>query len=368
APTTSVEEAAPPVPAGEPEPLLLDAGARLDLPDGLGGQAPAICPADVIVESAPSAAEPLPEVVQPTEPNPPPPAPPAAPELLAPALAWEEQQEPLVIPPADETPRDPEVDPTLNFAPVSDLPSKYGSAQGVSLRSEVKKRDEETALRSILQGLSAGPTVATPERDDFLALLNRLHWLRSIGMVSFEGLPQICVSPGEGLYYTHAALPDIAARLAQNVYPDHVRLAPKLRQALEQAGCRDVEPLPLKDLFWVANIRCPNPEQVARFERGAYRLRRWPDLTQLPHQRQHIAWCGLIARRPVTLHAFAAVTEAPVADLAAFLAACAALGILEVVEETAEATNQVQAPQTARSRERTSIFRSLLNRLGFRRS
>ncbi|HYF09945.1 MAG TPA: hypothetical protein VD970_20195, partial [Acetobacteraceae bacterium] len=59
APTTSVEEAAPPVPAGEPEPLLLDAGARLDLPYGLGGRAPAICPADVIVESAPSAAEPL---------------------------------------------------------------------------------------------------------------------------------------------------------------------------------------------------------------------------------------------------------------------------------------------------------------------
>jgi hypothetical protein len=70
----------------------------------------------------------------------------------------------------------------------------------------------------------------------------------------------------------------------------------------------------------------------------------------------------------VTLDALRALTDAEPGELSSFLAACAALSILEQVEVTAEAEAAIAAPQTAKSRERVSIFRSLLNRLGFRRS
>ena len=264
---------------------------------------------------------------------------------------------------------DPEPGVVFNTVPVSDAPSSYGSPKSHSLRPEVRKKDEDAALRSILRGLGSQPEpAATTAPDDFLALLNRLHWLRSVAIIELEGLAPICVTPVEGLYYARATLAEVNDVLSSRPVPRHVKVAPSLREARTQIGCLDVEPGSLRELFWLGNVRCPNEDQFSRFATGAYRLRRWPDLAQLPHERKHVAWCGLLARRPVTLDALRGLTEAEPGELAAFLAACAALSILEQVEVTAEAEVAIAAPQTAKSRERVSIFRSLLNRLGFRRS
>lgn len=257
----------------------------------------------------------------------------------------------------------------VNVVPVSDLPSTYGTARHNVAQTEDRKADEESVLRDRLRNLHAQPDpVAETQQDDFLALLNRLHRVRSVGILHIDGLPPFCVVPTEGAYYGRVTLAEIADRLRENNVPREVRLPPTLYEAMGELDARGLPPGQLRELFWLGNLHCPNAEQIARFEQGAYRLRRWPDLTQLPHDRQHVTWCGLVARRPVTLQALANVTNAAKQDLAAFLAACAALAILEQVEVTAEAQAGAPVQQTAKSKERTSIFRNLLNRLGFSRS
>ena len=257
----------------------------------------------------------------------------------------------------------------VNVVPVSDLPSSYGTAQPAPPRQDQRKVDEETALRDRLRNLHARPEPEPDtQQDDFLALLNRLYRVRAVGIVQFDELPPFCVVPTESAYYGRVTLTEIAERLRENPVPREVRIATSLTEGMAEIDARGLPPGQIRELFWLANLRCPNAEQVARFEQGAYRLRRWPDLTQLPHERPHVNWCGLVARRPVTLQALASVTAAPREELAAFLAGCAALGILEAVEVTAEAQASAPTQQTAKSRERVSVFRSLLNRLGFRRS
>lgn len=264
----------------------------------------------------------------------------------------------------------PEEGMTVNVVPVSDLPSSYGTARLVPTAPDTRRAaDEEAALRDRLRGLHAQPEPAPElQQDDFLALLNRLYRVRSIGIIYVEGLPPFCVVPADSAYYGRVTLVELGERLRENPVPHAVRLPGTLQAAMQEIDAHGLPPGQLKELFWLGNLRCQNAEQVARFEQGAYRLRRWPDLTQLPHERQHVNWCGLVARRPVTLQALAGVTGASKEELAAFLAACAALAILEAVEVTAEAQASAPVPQTARSKERVSIFRSLLNRLGFRRS
>ena len=382
--------AAPESHAGEVEPILLDASLRIDggttadePPTGVGptGEAPTEKLPTVDADAHPAQAEDVAESVSDASVEPPPPlaVEPVVDALEADAPDPEPTEPPpddvsvgagiadkaldpgaIAFPPAGDQ---PEEGMRVTVVPVADTPSNYGSAKVVTARADTHRVDEESALRSILRGLHAEPAPAEMEQDDFLALINRLHWLRSVGVVNFEGIAPLCIVPTEGLFFGRVTLGEIAERLRDNRYP-----AASQHEARELIDGLGIAPGQLKDLFWVANIRCVNAEQVSRFETGAYRLRRWPDLTQLPHERHHVTWCGILARRPVTLAALSAVTSAAEQELAAFLAACAALSILEAVEVTAEAENSATAVPSARSRERNSIFRSLLNRLGFSRS
>jgi len=272
---------------------------------------------------------------------------------------------PVVFPAEAQEPPDPGM--RVNVVPVSDMPSQYGS-RTAAVRVDVPRVDEEAALRDRLRSLHADRAPEELRQDDFLALLNRMHWLRSPGIVTFEGVAPFCIVPTEGLYYGRVTLEELAERLTTDATPTEARLVTSVTDALDTIGGVGVLPGQLRDLFWLANLRCANDEQEGRFGTGAYRLRRWPDLTQLPHERHHVTWCGILARRPVTLSALASLTSAAERELAAFLAACAALSLLEQVEVTAEAENAAPVTQTAKSRERSSIFRSLLNRLGFGRS
>jgi hypothetical protein len=120
-------------------------------------------------------------------------------------------------------------------------------------------------------------------------------------------------------------------------------------------------------------MRCGGGQKELR-ENALYRLQRWPDLGQLPHQRHHLQWCGLLARKPTTLDALAEAARTTRPEAAAFVQGCAELGLLERVAEPPQATASSAAAAAAtaagrsdRNRERASIFRSILNRLGIGR-
>ena len=92
----------------------------------------------------------------------------------------------------------------------------------------------------------------------------------------------------------------------------------------------DSPPRPLEHLYWIAALRCGGgADSVARHGEAVFRLRRWPDLGHLPHERHHLQWCGQLTRRRMTLAAMAEGADREPREAAAFLDACAELGILE---------------------------------------
>ena len=187
-------------------------------------------------------------------------------------------------------------------------------------------------------------------------------------MIRCAGIPAICVVPAEKIYYTLAPLQSIDEAFAASPTPMRVTTARSAQQGRIEAECGTAPGAPLQHLFWLASLRCAGAGEVARHEGAAFRLRRWPDLAALPHERHHVPWCGLLARRPLTLAALATATGYEPSVAAAFLAACDELGILERSVATAEADAGARAPESGKAHERKTIFRSFLNRLGFGRS
>jgi hypothetical protein len=149
-----------------------------------------------------------------------------------------------------------------------------------------------------------------------------------------------------------------------------VRVLPfgSTEEARDAAGAKDEPPRPLEQLMWIACLRTP-PERLAPFESELFRLKRWPDLGNLPHEPHHMQWCGILTRQRAGLNALAGNGGVSPAQTAAFLDACGELGILERTDASASEIAAVQLPVISKKgRERISLFKNILGRLRIFRS
>ncbi len=120
--------------------------------------------------------------------------------------------------------------------------------------------------------------------------------------------------------------------------------------------------------MWLACVRTP-PERLGAHETALFRLKRWPDLGNLPHEPHHMHWCGILTRQRAPLHALAKSGGVPPAQAAAFLDACGELGILERTDASPEEIAAVVLPEVSKKgRERISLFKNILGRLRIFRS
>jgi hypothetical protein len=115
--------------------------------------------------------------------------------------------------------------------------------------------------------------------------------------------------------------------------------------------------------MWLASARTL-PESLGSYEAALFRLKRWPDLGNLPHESHHMHWCGILTRQRAPLHALAKSGGVPAAQTAAFLDTCGELGILERTAASAEEIAAVELPVVSKKgRERISLFKNILGRL-----
>ena len=170
---------------------------------------------------------------------------------------------------------------------------------------------------------------------------------------TFAKLQAVFDLPAEALAPTHVTV-------ARNSYHGRTELQPAHGSPLVT-----VPGIPIKDLFWVATLRCGGADEVAGYREGAFKLLAWPDLAGLPHARHHVAWCSLLARRPTTAEALSEAAGTGFAEAALFLAACGELGILVRKDLAPGAAAAPPAPSGLAS-ERATVLRSILNRLRLR--
>ena len=170
---------------------------------------------------------------------------------------------------------------------------------------------------------------------DLLALLRRARAASQVIVFSLDGIPAICAAPINGMCYTLASLQAVYDSPDEALVPAYVTVAQNSyygRIAAQGGAGRHVvsmPDLPLKHLFWVAVLRCGGAEEIARYGDGAFSLPVRPDFASLPHARHHIAWCGLLGRKPTTANALAEATGHDAGEAAIFLAACDELGLLK---------------------------------------
>ncbi len=175
---------------------------------------------------------------------------------------------------------------------------------------------------------------------DLLALLRRAKAASQVIVVRLVGIPGICVDPQMESAYTFATLQAVFDGADAAVPPDRVVVASNSyygRMELNptyQGRLVSVPDVPLKHLLWVAVLRCGGAEEAARFRDGAFRMVGWPDFSTLPHVRHHVAWSGLLKRRPTTAAALAKAAGTGTDEAALFLAACDELGVLDRKELT----------------------------------
>ena len=168
------------------------------------------------------------------------------------------------------------------------------------------------------------------------------------------------------------ALPTWLSEPAARPPPAHVTVARTSHygrvevQTTDNGAPVSAPSFPLKDLFWVATLRCGGADEAAGYRDGAFSLRSWPNLASLPHAPHHIIWCSHLARQPMTAAALSKVTEHDADEAAIFLAACDELGIL-VRKELPPGLPPTSPTLTSRAPEHATVLRSLLNRLGLKR-
>ena len=174
--------------------------------------------------------------------------------------------------------------------------------------------------------------------------------------------------PNARAWFSAGAAPEIFDWLGQGNRPVRVLPFASMDEARDAAGCKDEAARPFEQLMWLACIRTP-PEGIASHESALFRLKRWPDLGNLPHEPHHMQWCGILTRQQAPLNALAASAGVSPAQTAAFFDACGELGILERTEASAAEIAAVQLPTVSKKgRERISLFKNILGRLRIFRS
>jgi hypothetical protein len=237
-------------------------------------------------------------------------------------------------------------------------------------RKQAEKAREEDELLDALHRMRYQSRGIPMQEWGLLAALRRALAMQAPAVLYLPGLHALCILPQERAYYTEAPVADIARILSPE--PMSVRVVPygDAAEAREAAGTIDSNPRSIDQLTWLACVRCPEKD-TSRHETSVYRLRRWPDLGQVPHEPHHLRWCGVLSRQPSTLRALAAATGSAPQDVAAFLDACAELLILESRPATEADLAAITVPevsqQTKQVRERISLLRTILSKLGIRK-
>lgn len=89
---------------------------------------------------------------------------------------------------------------------------------------------------------------------------------------------------------------------------------------------------PLDDVLWRIGLQTPW-EPAGNSGESRWRLRRWPDFSQLPHRPEHLQLCAVLAARPATLRELATTAALPSAEVAHFLHACELCGLIEAARD-----------------------------------
>lgn len=337
------------------------AGARLlGPPDGAGHAPPPRPPAHATPAAAPvpvpamAVASPAPDVTP--VPPPPPVAAPVTPKAVPAAPG---------LPVARPAPAAPS--PAAQRAAPQPRPSEKPV-----VRQGPEKPGEEEELLDAMHRMRYQSRGIPLREAGLLGALRRVASMRQPAVVTLPGLTAaLCLMPQERAYYSEAPIAEIARVLTPE--PISVRVVPygDPVEARDAAGSIDASPRSMDQLTWLACVRCPE-QDTARHETSVYRLRRWPDLGQVPHEPHHLRWCGVLSRQPSTLRALAAATGSTPQDVAAFLDACAELEILESRPATQTDLETISVPEVSQQakqvRERISLLRTILNKLGIRKS
>jgi hypothetical protein len=268
----------------------------------------------------------------------------------------------------------PAVPPFVSAVPAASLvpPRSAGMPPQAEkpARKQAEKAREEDELLDALHRMRYQSRGIPMQEWGLLAALRQVLAMQGPAVLYLPGLHALCVLPKERAYYTEAPVADIARVLSPE--PMSVRIVPygDTTEAREAAGTIDSSPRSIDQLTWLACVRCPEKD-TARHETSVYRLRRWPDLGQVPHEPHHLRWCGVLSRQPSTLRALAAATGSAPQDVAAFLDACAELEILESRPATEADLAAITVPEVSQQakqvRERISLLRTILNKLGIRK-
>jgi hypothetical protein len=287
------------------------------------------------------------------------------PEVPASALVVDDEAEPAQRTYGILLPHTPAQSRTADRGP--DAPSQGGTAV-----IELDRPKRQAASRT---ASAAAGTVVVPGAAgcNLLDLLRQARATSQVIVVHLRGLPAICAAPTIETGYSFTTLQAMFDSPAEALVPAHVSVAQNSyygRNAVQptyNGPLVSVPGFPLRNLFWVAVLRCGGTEEVARYRGGTFKLQAMPDLPGLPQARHHVTWCSLLGRRAMTAAALARATGHDADEAALFLAACDELGILKCKELPPELVPALTAASSY-GLGHAARFRGVRNRLGSHRT
>lgn len=219
-------------------------------------------------------------------------------------------------------------------------------------------------------GMRRGTVVLDGMGCDLLGLLRRSRAASQVIVFRLDGVPAICAAPTNEMCYTLATLKSVFEVPEEALVPAYVTVAQNSyygRMEVQAGASRhpvSIPGIPLRYLFWVAVLRCGGVDEIASYRDGTFSFSGWPDLANLPHERHHFTWCGLLSHRAMTAAALAKATRHDADEAAIFLAACDELGVLKRKGLPAGLT--LSAP-AGHGPERAVPVRATMHRLGLAR-
>jgi hypothetical protein len=254
-------------------------------------------------------------------------------------------------------------------APVAEAPPAPEPAWASDMAGHAEPAQDEADIKDILRRMRFATIGTASEAPTVLAALRDLRRSeKTAAVLEAPEMASICVLPQARAWLSTAPAAEIYAFLGGGDRPVRVLPFTSADEARDAAGCKDEPVRPLEQLMWLACLRTP-PERLTSHETALFRLRRWPDLGNLPHEPHHMHWCGILTRQKAGLNALAGHGGVSPAQTAAFLDACGELGILERTDATAGEIAAVELPVLSKKgRERISLFKNILGRLRIFRS
>ncbi|HYI81926.1 MAG TPA: hypothetical protein VEX11_01800 [Acetobacteraceae bacterium] len=228
---------------------------------------------------------------------------------------------------------------------------------------------DDADIKDILRRMRFATVGSPSDAPTMLAALRGIRGSdKAAAVLEAPGLTPLCVMPQARAWFSAGTAAEVFGWLGEGNRPVRVLPFGSTEEARDAAGAKDEPPRPLEQLMWIACLRTP-PERLAPFESELFRLKRWPDLGNLPHEPHHMHWCGILTRQKAPLHALAKNGGVSAEQTASFLDACAELGILDRSEATAAEIAAVELPAVSnKGRERISLFKNILGRLRIFRS